>query len=488
MARRLAGVLQTGVALAALATPLRAELFIPNTTADDLDGACDRHCSLRDAVAAANARPGADVILLGPGVYVLGRAGGGEDEAATGDLDVEGELTLHGAGADRTAIDAQRIDRVVHVLAGARLVAAGITFRGGEAAGDGGGFLNSGDLTLRRCQVAANTAGASGMGGGVASDGALRIEDSTLHFNVAGTRGGGIVARGSLALANVTLHGNTAGRLGGGVFARDGLEGEVNNSTITDNVAGDAGGGIWLESTPFLTPDYLRLRNSLVAGNSSRGAQGRADCKGAVASEGHNLLGNGVECIDFKAVKGDLVGSAQTPLDPRLRGLGDWGGPTLTNPPLGGAAVDGGSPAAAGAAGACASFDQRGVERQGRCDIGAFEASPACAAGGRHLCLNEGRFQVTATFRGGASAQGVTLTPDAGYLWFFHPENPELLVKLLDGCGLNQRFWVLVAGLTNVDLSLVVLDTRTGKSRTYSNPKGQVFRTRLDTSAFATCP
>ena len=492
MASRLTRVLQTGVAIAALAAPLSAEVLVPTTTADDFDGVCDRHCSLREAVAAANSRPGADVILLGPGVYELSRAGGGEDEGATGDLDIEDELTLHGAGADRTAIDARRIDRVVHVLPEANVIAQGITFRNGEAlAADGGGLLNLGSLTLRRVQVTAsgagNRAGSPGAGGGVASDGALRIEDSTIFANVAGTQGGGVVARGSLTMINVTVHGNETDGRGGGMFARDGLEGTVNNATITDNFALAGGGGIWLESTPFITIRRLRFRNSLLAGNSGQGAEERSDCKGAVVSDGHNLLGNAADCIDFKTGKGDVVGSVQTPLDPRLAGLGEWGGPTPTNRLLPGLAVDAGSPAAAGEAGACAAADQRGIERQGRCDIGAFEVSPACAAGARQLCLSDSRFRVTATFRGASPARAVTLTSDAGYLWFFHPDNPELLVKVLDGCALNQRFWVLVAGLTNVELALEVVDTVSGKTRTYRNPKGQVFRTRLDTAAFATC-
>src|SRR5688572_23481376 len=46
-----------------------AALFAPTQTSDGADGACDeRDCSLREAVIAANALPGEDVVLLAPGV------------------------------------------------------------------------------------------------------------------------------------------------------------------------------------------------------------------------------------------------------------------------------------------------------------------------------------------------------------------------------------------------------------------------------------
>jgi hypothetical protein len=123
--------------------------------------------------------------------------------------------------------------------------------------------------------------------------------------------------------------------------------------------------------------------------------------------------------------------------------------------------------------------------------MGAFEVTTACVAGGSTLCLNNGRFKVTATFTAEGStraAQGVTLTEDSGYFAFFDPSNVELTVKVLNGCGLNSRYWVFVSGLTNVAVTVTVTDTQTGQVRTYANPAGRVFRTRLDTNAFATCP
>jgi hypothetical protein len=115
-----------------------------------------------------------------------------------------------------------------------------------------------------------------------------------------------------------------------------------------------------------------------------------------------------------------------------------------------------------------------------------------CAASTTALCLNGGRFQVTAHFDAGGgnsgSANAVQLTSDTGYLWFFASSNVEVVVKVLDGCGLNSRYWVFAGGLTNVNVTLTVTDTKTATTRTYVNPASTAFQAIQDTSAFATCP
>ncbi|MGH9362982.1 MAG: hypothetical protein ACRD2T_13795, partial [Thermoanaerobaculia bacterium] len=83
----------------------------------------------------------------------------------------------------------------------------------------------------------------------------------------------------------------------------------------------------------------------------------------------------------------------------------------------------------------------------------------------------------------------VQLTDDAGYFWFFAPENIEMTVKVVNACVPQfNRFWVFLSGLTNVQVVTTVTDTKTGQVKTYTNPQGRPFRTILDTQAFATCP
>jgi hypothetical protein len=107
------------------------------------------------------------------------------------------------------------------------------------------------------------------------------------------------------------------------------------------------------------------------------------------------------------------------------------------------------------------------------------------------MCLNNGRFRVTTSWRtttGSGFGQAVMLTSDSGYFWFFSSSNVEMIVKALDGCGLNSRFWVFAGGLTNVEVILTVTDTHNGTVKTYVNPMNTAFQPIQDTSAFATCP
>ncbi len=108
------------------------------------------------------------------------------------------------------------------------------------------------------------------------------------------------------------------------------------------------------------------------------------------------------------------------------------------------------------------------------------------------LCLNGGRFRVETIWRNaeglGTPGRRGLLTHDSAYFWFFDDANIEVLVKVLDACGTaSNRYWVFAAGLTNVDVSLVVTDTATGRSKEYRNPAGTNFQPILDTDAFSSC-
>lgn len=116
-----------------------------------------------------------------------------------------------------------------------------------------------------------------------------------------------------------------------------------------------------------------------------------------------------------------------------------------------------------------------------------FTASP-CTPGPTALCLNGGRFRAevkwrvpTANQNGQASA--VSLTRDTGYFWFFSANNIELVVKVVDGRGFNQKFWVFYGALSNVEYELTVTDLQTGAVRVYTNPNGQLSSV-ADTAAF----
>jgi CSLREA domain-containing protein len=488
---RLAPLLATAaLALGAIA-PARAAVFVVTKTIDTADGDCDADCSLREAVVAANAHAGEDVILLGAELYVLTLAGS-EDAAAAGDLDVLDDLVVLGEGADSTAVDGGAIDRLVQVAGGVTLELRDLTLLRGRSVGNGGAIRNQGKLVVLRSVLISSAATGGGSGGAIHSDGpgaSLSLRDSTLHNNVADGRGGGVMAGETVELANVTISDNSAEvGLGGGVYILADSSTTIRNATIAGNRAGD-GGGIYVESSAFPGP-APKVTNSVVALNF---AAVRPDCTGVIDTS-HSLFGDATGCIR-PAGSNDLVGSASSPLDPRLDFLQQDGGPTPTRPLLAGSpALEAGNPATPGSGGnACEATDQRGAARPAgtACDLGAFEQTAECVAGGSVLCLEAGRFRVTAFWRTGAGsfgfARGHTLSADSGYFTFFGRDNVEVTLKVLNGCGVNGRHWVFAAGMTNVQVDLAVRDTLTGSISTYGNPQGRRFRTILDTSAFG-CP
>lgn len=115
----------------------------------------------------------------------------------------------------------------------------------------------------------------------------------------------------------------------------------------------------------------------------------------------------------------------------------------------------------------------------------------SCTPSATALCLDGGRFQVSADWTKPTGENGhgnaITLTSDTGYFWFFDQSNVEMVVKVLDGCVVNGHQWVFAGGLTNVAVTLTVTNTQTGTPKVYENAQGAAFVPIQDTGAFA-CP
>lgn len=124
-----------------------------------------------------------------------------------------------------------------------------------------------------------------------------------------------------------------------------------------------------------------------------------------------------------------------------------------------------------------------------------FNPGGSCVVGNSTtLCLG-GRFLVTARFRTGApgTAEGTGQTvpvdnPGSGLFWFFSPDNWEVMVKAINGCGFNNHHWIFSAASTNLFYRLEVFDLEEGKQKIYFNYPGPPALAVTDTSAFATCP
>jgi hypothetical protein len=205
----------------------------------------------------------------------------------------------------------------------------------------------------------------------------INISSSTFAGNIAGNIGGAMNLQntGSGATASnvvsTTIAGNRAG-INGGAVEPEGT-GDVNfiNDTIVNNFAGGTGGGIREGGggKTFLLHTIVALNNDVGGSPDLSG--------GTVVTDGGNLIGNntGAPAVFGAGAPnghGDFVGTGAAPLNPRLVGLANNGGPLAGAPgsqvtlptllPLHGSlAIDNGKTAVSGLNAPAA--DERGVVR-----------------------------------------------------------------------------------------------------------------------------
>lgn len=274
--------------------------------------------SLRDLIITANASPGPDIIVLPAGTYALTVAGAGEDACATGDLDVLDDLTVVGAGATQTIIDAAGLGDRVFQLVGSthRLVMSGLRIASGNppVGTDGGGVLSEGDLTLEQCEVIlCSASGASG--GGVAAAGTLILDRTTLQGNTA-QRSGAIHFSGvSMSIADCVIANNSATTDAGAMSIRFG-DATIVRSRFTGNWTLSGCGGIYIDIPPNVVMDSceisgnstmdvsaggmfsagtVHLLNCTFSENSVTSTPAGSDAAGAIVNDSHGSM-NAVNC------------------------------------------------------------------------------------------------------------------------------------------------------------------------------------------------
>ncbi len=261
------------------------------------------------------------------------------------------------------------------------------------AVGYGGGFANTGTMTIRNSVISGNQADSSA--GGL-SNSTLTIVNSTVQNNKATRDAGGVTNDGLLTVNASTFSDNVSGfhctgddcnnSYAGGLLNTATGTSKVFNSTFSGNSCQLSGGGIVNSGS-----GTVRLYSSTLVGNSCPIAPGLGsnpsgktyikdtilakngagpDCTSSVTSLGHNIIGNAAGC----SIGGDTTGN-QTGVDPDVGTLQDNGGPTFTRALLAGSpAIDAGA-ACTDTAGHALTTDQRGFTRPvgGACDIGSFE-------------------------------------------------------------------------------------------------------------------
>lgn len=407
------------------ATPARAFTIYTVTRTDDPapDSCLPTDCSLREAVRAANASPGMDLIILTALTYTLSLTPTKPDmDATNGDLDITDDLTIQGAGAASTIIDGNQLDAILIIRNDDVAVTLNaVTIRNGSS-GFGGAIYSNGNLTLNEVIIRNNTspAGPGGAiyvnygstlalnnstitensaagtnvtgdtGGGIYNLGTVRLNNSTISGNRSQGGGGGLANSGGVIYAiNSTISGNRTDFNGGGIINWNAGRVELFNVTIANNVADNnddnsgQGGGILTEpGSPVV------IRNSLIGNNfnwEGMFSYNPDDCTGTLVSGGGNLIETMTNCTLTASAPGDDI----TGQDPKLGLLADNGGSTRTHAlQPDSPAIDAGVPSGCrGVGGSLLTTDQRGYPRpvdggsgQSRCDIGAFEFGSTVAA------------------------------------------------------------------------------------------------------------
>jgi uncharacterized repeat protein (TIGR01451 family) len=336
--RRAGGLLVGILAGLALGAPAASAATFDVSRFDDPDPiltpCVPGDCSLRAAVIAANAAPGSTInVPAGRVVLSIPPVPIAENSAVGGDLDIEQDTTIAGAGAGSTTVDGGGVDRVFDMPFDAfegclepdrKVSITGLTITGGRGELNvnsfggqkflgGGGIVVCGQLTLTRSVVTGNEAVGGGGGIVVGNNSSATIDDTTVSANRQGgdgAPGGGailvqpastptivnpaLLPAGVLTMTDSTVSGNTAGGggqpalgEGGGILNLGGVA-TLTNVTVSGNTAGGGGaqgfgGGIFTATDGTTT-----LLNSTVASNSADTGSG-----GNLSTS--NLTGGGLD-------------------------------------------------------------------------------------------------------------------------------------------------------------------------------------------------
>lgn len=121
------------------------------------------------------------------------------------------------------------------------------------------------------------------------------------------------------------------------------------------------------------------------------------------------------------------------------------------------------------------------------------EGVPTCVPDADSACLLSGRFRVEVRWTDFSHVEHDALvasagTPDSALFYWNDPNNWEVLIKAIDACSYNDKFWIYLAAATNVGYEISVTDTVAGgPPKIYSNALGTLAPAINDSAAFD-CP
>jgi hypothetical protein len=114
-----------------------------------------------------------------------------------------------------------------------------------------------------------------------------------------------------------------------------------------------------------------------------------------------------------------------------------------------------------------------------------------CTRDSTTLCLDGNRFEVDVAWEDASAVSGagyaMDVADDWGYFWYTDPRYIDAAVKVLDGCGINGRYWVFATLLSDFEQTLTITDTSHGALTSYFNPLGVASPAITDTTALDTC-
>ena len=274
-------------------------VFTVTTLTDENDGIDVGGVSLREAIEAANAAPGRDVIRFNAGLS-------GTISLTYGELAISDSVVIRGLGADTLTIDAGGNSRVFHIDDGSstndsEVTITGVTITGGYAESAGGGIYNAEALRLIDSAIAGNRSYSlnddgyryGGAGGGIYHhSGSLLVQNSEISGNFTASQGGGIYTlSGNVRLIDSVIIGNDSSFLtdfltydgsGGGIYNNAGNL-LVQNSEISNNFS-PKGGGINMLS------GNVRLIDSVITGNLSDSDWNNEGSGGGIYNSAGSLL------------------------------------------------------------------------------------------------------------------------------------------------------------------------------------------------------
>ena len=298
-----------------------APVYTITSLADATGGACtagsttDANCTLRAAVAAANAVSGGGATIQFAPTLAGTQAAPSTITLTNGVLNLSKPVTITGPGANLLQINGNAKYLIFQISSGVTATLSGLTFTNGYG-GSGGAIQNSGTLLLSDSTVSSSFAS---MGGGIYNSGSAALTRIAVLGNIAAT-GGGIYSVGALTLVDCLVSGNQVNSplaaLAGGIYQTGYDPLVLTSSTVTGNHSGTEAGGINLGSSTTLT-------NSIVAGNTA--GVDYPDILGTYTDNGGNIA------PASNSSTGQAPYTAATLL---LSPLGFYGGPTQTMLPL----------------------------------------------------------------------------------------------------------------------------------------------------------